>query len=74
MAEFGKNATQIMIFLPHYMWAENDNDDNSYNIGYYNALQEGVPNWNDRFKKTVIRQNRNFLNCFIKSMNPVGNT
>ena len=21
--EFGKNATQIMIFLPHYMWAEN---------------------------------------------------
>ena len=20
-----KNATQIMIFLPHYMWAENNN-------------------------------------------------
>ena len=25
LAEFGKNATQIMIFLPHYMWAENNN-------------------------------------------------
>ena len=24
LAEFGKNATQIMIFLPHYMWAENN--------------------------------------------------
>ena len=24
MAEFGKNATQIMIFFPHYMWAEYD--------------------------------------------------
>ena len=24
LVEFGKkNATQIMIFLPHYMWAEN---------------------------------------------------
>ena len=25
LAEFAKkNATQIMIFLPHYMWAENN--------------------------------------------------
>ena len=21
-----KNATQVMIFLPHYMWAENNNE------------------------------------------------
>ena len=24
LAKFGKNATKIMIFLPHYMWAENN--------------------------------------------------
>ena len=24
LGEFEKNATQIMIFLPHYMWAENN--------------------------------------------------
>ena len=24
LAEFGKNASQIMIFFPHYMWAENN--------------------------------------------------
>ena len=23
LAEFGKKPTQIMIFVPHYMWAEN---------------------------------------------------
>ena len=23
LAKFGKNLTQIMIFLPHFMWAEN---------------------------------------------------
>ena len=23
-AEFGKNASQIIIFLPHFMWAENN--------------------------------------------------
>ena len=27
LAEFGrKNATQIMIFFPHYMWAENEKE------------------------------------------------
>ena len=27
LEEFGKkNATQIMIFLPHYTWAENNNN------------------------------------------------
>ena len=26
-AEFGKNATQIMSFLPQFMWAENNNTD-----------------------------------------------
>ena len=25
LAEFGKNVTQIMILLPRYMWAENNN-------------------------------------------------
>ena len=24
LAEFGKNSTQNMIFLPHHMWAENN--------------------------------------------------
>ena len=26
LAEFGTKASQIMIFLPHYMWAENNNN------------------------------------------------
>ena len=26
LAEFGKNETQIMIFLPYYLWAENSNN------------------------------------------------
>ena len=30
LAEFGKNATLIMIFLPHYEWAENNKLFNSY--------------------------------------------
>ena len=29
LAEFGKKATQIMIFLPHYMWAENNKQSGS---------------------------------------------
>ena len=30
LAEFGKNASQIKILLPHHMWAENNNiDENS---------------------------------------------
>ena len=24
LAHFGKNATQKMIFIPHYLWAENN--------------------------------------------------
>ena len=26
LAEIGRTATQIMIFLPHHTWAENNND------------------------------------------------
>ena len=26
LAHFGKNATQIIIFLPHYLWAANNKD------------------------------------------------
>ena len=33
LAEFGeKNVTQIMIFLPHYMWVENKKEKNQSKI------------------------------------------
>ena len=33
-----KNATQIKIFLPHYMWAENKNFGNCFEPSFYISL------------------------------------
>ena len=51
LAEFEKNnATQIMIFLPHYMWAENNNNNRVlvYTVTRVSTLEQTDPRmtWN----------------------------
>ena len=47
-----KNASQIMIFLPYYMWAENNNSDILYSL----TIKKAVPDIFIQNVKDFLRQ------------------
>ena len=66
LAEFVKNASQIMSFLPHYMWAENKN---------VSQIMIFLPHymWAENKKRSVRfwcaparQQNEKVFNVFLK--------